>query len=564
MANILENVKIVSKTGTTSTGKPYKNLILSSDNADISARTGENGWIGNTLKITDKFKPSYSEFKQTFPGVNLPTKIASKDKNVWGWGYWINSPEDEAKKIEDIKKLAQYLNSQRSVDSTGDEDIDKFEGFEDIQAFIDRLRNMLGEINIQDEAKQREIKAGIEKFIKDLAGSVDAVAANEKLVQFFEWTQKFNTFSFNNQILIYIQKPNATQVASKTTWSKLGYQPKENAFQIFLWRPHLRPKSKEFKEKIRAAFYAKYASGGRLTPKQEKMLKDELDKPMVDTSKRPILYPTYDITDVVNEAGEPATEKAPQKPELMWSNNTPNEKADKIAEALYEVIPSYRIKLTFYKPTGGEKGYSSSGSIHLSDDLIGIAKASTVIHEFAHEIMHQSYIKNVPEYWEVEKMSEKAKMINAAYVGRDVSKILELQAEGVAYVVLRQFGIDDTQHAVNYIALWNGDNDSVMSNLSTITKTANIIINDINTHYQSNTDVEGGEDSEFGEFEPEQGGEEPVSENDQQAQSVHADLITKGDVAQLLGLDVSRFTNPIQKFNNTVSEAKQFFKTLLN
>jgi hypothetical protein len=165
MGIIVENVKIVSKAGTTQQGKPYKNLVLTSDNPNVSSRNSENGWIGNTLMITDKFKPSYSEFKQGFPGIDVPTKLATKDKNVWGWGYWINNPEDEAKKVEYIKKLAKFLNDNRNSGLTGDEEIDKFEGFEEVQAFIDRLRDLLGDINIQDDAKQRELKTGIESFI---------------------------------------------------------------------------------------------------------------------------------------------------------------------------------------------------------------------------------------------------------------------------------------------------------------------------------------------------------------------------------------------------------------
>jgi len=559
MSVIIENVKIVSKTGTTKTGKPYKNLILSSDNADLGARNAENGWIANTLKITSKYEPAFSEFKQQFPGVDVPTRMVTTDKNVWGWGYWINNPEDEAKKIEGIKKLAQFLNKERSVDNTGDETIDKFEGFEDVQAFIGRLREMLTEINIQDEAKQKELTRGIENFIKELAQSVDAVAANEKLAEFFEWRRKFHTFSLNNTILIFVQKPNATQVASKTTWKKLGFTPKEGATQIWLWRPHLRPKSPEFKEKIRKEFIAKYGKGGVLSPKYEKMLKDELDKPMVDTTKRPILYPTYDITDVVNEAGESGAEKAPQKPELMWSNNTPNEIGDKIAEAMYKIIPAYGIKLSFYKPTGGEKGYSASGDIHLSDELVGIAKASTAVHEFAHEIMHQSYVKSVAA--KGQKTSEKSKLIQAAYVGRDVSKTLELQAEGVAYVVLRQFGINEAEHAVNYIALWNGDHDSVMGNLDIITRTANLIINEINSHYDTTVD-DTGDETEFGDYEAEPETETPVTENEG-GDIPHASTVTRGDVAKMLGLKTTKEPDHIKELETTLNEAKQLIKSII-
>jgi len=559
MKKLLENVKIISKTGTTQQGKEYKNLVLTSDNPNVSSRNSENGWIGNTLMVTDKFKPAYSEFKQQFPGVDVPTKLATKDKNVWGWGYWINNPEDEAKKIDFIKKLAKFLNDNRNVNPTGDEEINKFEGFEEVQAFIDRLKDLLGDINIQDESKQRELREGIETFIKELAESVDAVTANEKLNEFFDWSRNFHNFSFNNQILIYIQKPNAKKVGSKTTWASVGLKPKEGAFQIWLWRPHLRPKSQALKNKIIDDYRQKY--GAKLSPRQQKELNDELKKPMVDSSKRPILYPTYDVSDVVDDKGEPGGIMQPPN-DLQWFSDKPDEKADQIANALEEIIPSYGIDFAYYEPKGGENGYSANGKIRIASKLVGIGKASTMIHELSHEIMHQNYIKSVKAKGD-KKPSEKDKLIQAAYVGKDVSKTLELQAEGVAYVVMRQFGISDVQYAVNYIALWRGTNESVLGNLDIITRTANIIINDVNTHMQSTVDVEDKESSEFGDYDEEQP-EQPVAENSEQ-QGSYGSTVTRKQVADLLGLEMGKTKEePIKEFEANIYEAKEIFKSILN
>jgi hypothetical protein len=133
----------------------------------------------------------------------------------------------------------------------------------------------------------------------------------------------------------------------------------------------------------------------------------------------------------------------------------------------------------------------------------------------------------------------------------------------VAYVVMRQFGISDVQYAVNYIALWRGTNESVLGNLDIITRTANIIINDVNTHMQSTVDVEDKESSEFGDYDEEQP-EQPVAENSEQ-QGSYGSTVTRKQVADLLGLEMGKTKEePIKEFEANIYEAKEIFKSILN
>ena len=56
--------------------------------------------------------------------------------------------------------------------------------------------------------------------------------------------------------------------------------------------------------------------------------------------------------------------------------------------------------------------------------------------------------------------------------------IAELEAESVAYVVCKHFGLDTSVRSSTYIACWDGDAKSLRDSLDRISKTARGIIDD--------------------------------------------------------------------------------------
>ena len=57
--------------------------------------------------------------------------------------------------------------------------------------------------------------------------------------------------------------------------------------------------------------------------------------------------------------------------------------------------------------------------------------------------------------------------------------IAELEAESIAYVVCRHFGLDVEVRASRYIALWQGDGKSLRASLARIANTARELIDDV-------------------------------------------------------------------------------------
>ena len=59
---------------------------------------------------------------------------------------------------------------------------------------------------------------------------------------------------------------------------------------------------------------------------------------------------------------------------------------------------------------------------------------------------------------------------------RPKREVAELEAEAVAYVVCRHFGLDVELRASRYIAVWGGDSKALASGLDRISQTARELI----------------------------------------------------------------------------------------
>ena len=120
------------------------------------------------------------------------------------------------------------------------------------------------------------------------------------------------------------------------------------------------------------------------------------------------------------------------------------------------------INVTKSDSKSGEKGYSAGNHINMSSTVEGAGEVSTLVHEFAHELMH--WKKSSLFYQGDEIKSDRA--------------LMELQAESVAYVVMKHYELP-VQHQPTYIALWKGNKEKILQNMNTISDVASFIIKEI-------------------------------------------------------------------------------------
>ena len=124
-------------------------------------------------------------------------------------------------------------------------------------------------------------------------------------------------------------------------------------------------------------------------------------------------------------------------------------------------------------------GVSKSGSIDvLKNTNKNAGAASTLIHEFSHELLHQKYLRNANG-----GKNDWAKYFVGTQQGRGV---VEQQAELCAYLVLRFFNIK-LQQNVNYIAIWGADAKAASIVFDTVAKVANDIAQKIASKLGMNT-----------------------------------------------------------------------------
>ena len=128
--------------------------------------------------------------------------------------------------------------------------------------------------------------------------------------------------------------------------------------------------------------------------------------------------------------------------------------ADNLLADLVRVADSRGIAVTFQALSGGRYGTSAKGAIEVDNTHATGQQAKTLAHELAHEAMH----------WEDR--------------GSLTRSIAELEAESVAYVVSKHFGLDTSIRSSSYIALWNGDGKAMRESMDRIAKAARTIIDD--------------------------------------------------------------------------------------
>jgi hypothetical protein len=116
-------------------------------------------------------------------------------------------------------------------------------------------------------------------------------------------------------------------------------------------------------------------------------------------------------------------------------------------------------------------GYATAHGIHINNEYDGINKASTLVHELAHNLMH----------FVAEKLS----------LSREEA---EHDAESIAYVFLKHFGFS-SKDSPTYLALWKADKDKIKSRSKGIKDTVSKLIKAVEKYYKE-SDVDYDQEDE--------------------------------------------------------------------
>jgi hypothetical protein len=285
----------------------------------------------------------------------------------------------------------------------------------------------------------RELTAKLEQGVADLFES-------DKFAEYLRTMSRFYQYSSRNTMLIYIQYPAATKVASYLSWkNNFNRQVKKGEHGIRILAPVPHNETKDFE---------------KLDPETKLPVLDENGLPVMETLTRMgISFKAVNVFAYEQTEGEPL-------PSLAETLNGDVERYELFMDALRAVSP---LPIVFEAMPPDTDGVCHFGDrIAIRAGMSQIQTASAVIHELTHAKLHDS--ESVAENGEPKDRRTE-----------------EVEAEGVSFVVNSHFSIDTGANSFGYIAEWSKTRElkELKASLDVIRKTAAELIGGIDEQYRT-------------------------------------------------------------------------------
>ena len=280
----------------------------------------------------------------------------------------------------------------------------------------------------------------MDSIMQSLESGVEEFFTSNRYQEFLKTMAKFHNYSFNNTMLIAMQRPDATLVTSYKNWQSMGRQVMKGEKGITIIAP---------------APYKKM---------KEKEVLDENQRPIMGTDGKPkteqveVTVPHFKavtVFDIAQTSGEPIQTLAP---ELLTAAV---QDFDSFMQAIQKISP---VPIRFDEIDGNANGYyhNADKEIVIKKGLSESQTLKTAIHETVHAKLHD---KEIMESLGVEKDR--------------LTK--EVEAESVAYCVCSSFGLDTSDYSFPYIAGWSSSREmkEMKASMDVIRKTAGEMIDQL-------------------------------------------------------------------------------------
>lgn len=280
----------------------------------------------------------------------------------------------------------------------------------------------------------------MDSIMQSLESGVEELFTSNRYKEFLKTMAKFHNYSFNNTMLIAMQRPDATLVTSYKNWQSMGRQVMKGEKGITIIAP---------------APYKKM---------KEKEVLDENQRPIMGTDGKPktekveVTVPHFKavtVFDIAQTSGEPIQTLAP---ELLTAAV---QDFDSFMQTIQKISP---VPIRFDEIDGNANGYyhNADKEIVIKKGLSESQTLKTAIHEIAHAKLHD---REIMESLGVEKDR--------------LTK--EVEAESVAYCVCSSFGLDTSDYSFPYIAGWSSSREmkEMKASMDVIRKTAGEMIDQL-------------------------------------------------------------------------------------
>lgn len=290
--------------------------------------------------------------------------------------------------------------------------------------------------------KMKEITDRLEQGIQDLFES-------DRFKEYLQVMSKFHNYSFNNTLLIAMQKPDATLIAGYNSWKNLfGRQVSRGAKGIKV----IAPSPYKIKKEV-----------DKIDPKTQKPVTDKNGKPVKEETE--ITVPAFKVVSVFDVSQTEGKEL----PSIGVDELTGD--VAQYADFFKATEQASPAPVGFERIESGAKGYYSQTEkrIAINEGMSELQNLKTLIHEIAHAKLHDIDL-NAP----AEKQAE-----------RPDRRTREVQAESIAYAVCQHYGLDTSDYSFSYVATWSSGRElsELKASLETIRSTASELIKDIDKNF---------------------------------------------------------------------------------
>ena len=280
----------------------------------------------------------------------------------------------------------------------------------------------------------------MDSIMQNLETGIAELFTSERYQEYLKTMSKFHNYSFNNTLLIAMQRPDATLVTGYRNWQSMGRQVKKGEKGITIIAP------------------------APIKRKKEQTVLDQDQKPVIGPDGKPkteeveITLPCFKaitVFDIEQTTGEPIQTLAP---EILTAAV---EDFDLFLQAIREISP---VPIRFDAIEGSANGYyhNLNKEIVIKKDMSQSQTLKTAIHETAHARLHD---REIMESQGIEKDR--------------LTK--EVEAESVVYCVCSAFELDTSEYSFPYIAGWSSGKElrELKASMDVIRKTAGEMIDEL-------------------------------------------------------------------------------------
>lgn len=275
----------------------------------------------------------------------------------------------------------------------------------------------------------------IKELTDKLEAGIKEVFTSGRFREYLSIMNKFHSYSFNNSMLILLQKPEASYVAGYKTWETLDRHVRKGEKGITIFAP--------YPYKAKKAVEVIDAETGQVK-------RDIHGKPM--TEEREITYASFKAISIFNISQT----EGKQLPELTKELQGEIPDYMILMDSVREIAP---VPIRFEEWDKSKKGHYdlTNREIVIKSGMSDLQTVKTGIHELAHSILHK----------DKEHLKDSATM--------------ETGAESISFIACQHLGLDTSDYSFGYLAGWSSDKDlpELKSSLQTIQRTSHELIENL-------------------------------------------------------------------------------------